>query len=115
MEIWDREELYSAVWEKPLTSLAAKYGVSAVAIGKTCRKLQVPLPGRGYWAKKTHGHPVTRKALPKISELPRIVRYQRPIVNAVRLQDPNQNSPSKKRTRLRLIASIKRCQQAHLS
>ena len=44
---------------------------------------QVPLPGRGYWAKKAHGHPVTRRALPKISELPHIVRYQRPIVNAV--------------------------------
>jgi hypothetical protein len=87
MEIWDREELYAEVWDKPLTSLVAKYGVSAVAIGKTCRKLQVPLPGRGYWAKKAHGHPVTRKALPKISELPRIVRYQRPpIVNAVPTQ-----------------------------
>jgi hypothetical protein len=84
MEIWDREELYAEVWEKPLTALVAKYGVSAVAIGKTCRKLQVPLPGRGYWAKKAHGHPVTRRALPKISELPRIVRYQRPpVVNAV--------------------------------
>jgi hypothetical protein len=59
MEIWNREELYAEVWEKPLTSLVAKYGVSAVAIGKTCRKLQVPLPGRGYWAKKAHGHPLT--------------------------------------------------------
>lgn len=59
MEIWNREELYAEVWEKPLTSFVAKYGVSAVAIGKTCRKLQVPLPGRGYWAKKAHGHPLT--------------------------------------------------------
>jgi hypothetical protein len=40
MKLWNREELYADVWEKPLTSLVPKYGVSAVAIGKTCRKLQ---------------------------------------------------------------------------
>lgn len=57
-----------------------KYGLSAVAIGKTCRKLQVPLPGRGYWAKKAHGHSVVRKALPELLEVPRIIRYQKPTV-----------------------------------
>src|ERR1700728_3976317 len=82
--LWNRDELYEDVWEQPLTSLVSKYGVSAVAIGKTCRKLQVPLPGRGYWAKKAHGHPVTPKPLPKIAELPRIVRHERPpIANPV--------------------------------
>jgi len=54
----------------------------AVAIGKNCHKLQVPLPGRGYWAKKQHGHPVKRKPLPKVHEIRRIERYQRPIVPA---------------------------------
>src|ERR1700685_961396 len=80
MEIWNREELYAEVWEKPLTALEAKYGVSAVAIGKTCRKLQVPLPGRGYWAKKAHGHTVKCKPLPKLHEVPRIMRHQQPAV-----------------------------------
>lgn len=94
MEIWNREELYAEVWEKPLISLVAKYGVSAVAIGKTCKKLQVPLPGRGYWAKKAHGHPVSRKPLPKIAEVPRIVRYQRPpSVNAVASPPPKPAFP----------------------
>ena len=44
-EVWDREKLYAEVWETPLTSLMVKYGVSALAVGKTCRKLQMPLPG----------------------------------------------------------------------
>ncbi|HXH48548.1 MAG TPA: hypothetical protein VNM47_04170 [Terriglobia bacterium] len=77
-QFWDRDELYKDVWNQPLTSLTAKYGVSAVAIGKVCRKLRVPLPGRGYWAKKAHGHAVKQKPLPALHEVPRIQRYQRP-------------------------------------
>jgi hypothetical protein len=51
METWNRGELYAEVWEQPLVKLAPKYGISAVALGKVCRKLQIPIPGRGYWAK----------------------------------------------------------------
>jgi hypothetical protein len=79
-QFWNRDELYEDVWNQPLIALMPKYGVSAVAIGKTCRKLQVPLPGRGYWAKKAHGHSVVRKALPKLLDVPRIVRYVRPVI-----------------------------------
>ena len=45
LQFWNRDELYEDVWSQPLSALAPKYGVSAVAIGKTSRKLQVPLPG----------------------------------------------------------------------
>lgn len=55
METWNREELYGEVWERPLVRVASRYGISAVALGKVCRKLQVPLPGRGYWTKKEFG------------------------------------------------------------
>jgi hypothetical protein len=58
MEIWNREELYAEVWEQPLLKIAPKYGISAVALGKVCQKLQIPLPGRGYWVKKEFGKPV---------------------------------------------------------
>ena len=44
-EIWNRAELYAEVWEKPLVKVAAQYGISAVALGKVCRKLKIPLPG----------------------------------------------------------------------
>gem|GEM_PF-2756182 len=36
---YDREELYQKIWERPLIKVAEEYGVSAVALGKTCRKL----------------------------------------------------------------------------
>jgi hypothetical protein len=57
MGTWDREELYAEVWEKPLVKVAPKYGISAVALAKVCRKLQIPLPGRGYWTKKECSKP----------------------------------------------------------
>jgi len=47
-ETWNREELYVEIWEKPLVKVAVKYNTSAVALGKVCRKLQIPLPGRGH-------------------------------------------------------------------
>jgi len=90
---WNRDELYEDVWNKPLTALVSKYGVSAVAIGKTCRKLDVPLPGRGYWTKKAHGHPVVRNSLPKLHEVPRIVRHQRPAVASVPSPVPKPEFP----------------------
>jgi hypothetical protein len=47
VETWNREELYAEVWKQPLVKAARKYGISAVMLGKVCRKLQIPLPGRG--------------------------------------------------------------------
>jgi hypothetical protein len=59
-----REELYDQVWREPMTRLAKRYGVSDVALGKTCRKLNVPVPPRGHWAKLQHGKPSPRTPLP---------------------------------------------------
>jgi hypothetical protein len=65
---WDREELYEKVWSRPVTHVAKEYGLSDVGIAKVCRKLSIPLPGRGYWAKKQYGYAVARKPLPKLKE-----------------------------------------------
>jgi len=45
---WNRDELYEKVWAAPVIKVAKEYGVSDVAVAKACRKLKVPLPGRGY-------------------------------------------------------------------
>ena len=58
---WNREELYEKVWNQPATRVAKEFGVSDVAIAKVCRKLIIPLPRQGYWAKKAYGHAVSRK------------------------------------------------------
>ena len=61
-----RELLYEQVWETPMSRLARDYGVSDSALAKTCRRLGVPLPPRGHWAKLQHGKKVLpRPPLPK--------------------------------------------------
>jgi hypothetical protein len=78
METWKREELYGEVWERPLVKVAPKYGISAVALGKVCHKLQIPLPGRGYWTKKEFGKPVERLPLPPGKDVPVVQRLKFP-------------------------------------
>src|ERR1035437_2561218 len=67
---WNREALYSEVWAEPVTAVAKRYGVSGNAIAKVCMKVKVPLPGRGYWAKKAHGYSVRQVALPTMKQVP---------------------------------------------
>lgn len=50
-----REELFALVWERPATEVARELGISDVALGKLCQRLQVPKPPRGYWAKIAAG------------------------------------------------------------
>ncbi len=79
---YDRDELYQKVWERPLTKMAQEYGVSAVTLGKACRKLLVPVPGRGHWAKLVHGHDgVPKPPLPKLDMVPVVYRPARPVQN----------------------------------
>jgi hypothetical protein len=60
-QIYEREKLYEEVWKEPVLVVANRYGVSNVALAKACRKLTVPLPPRGYWARIRAG----RKAPPR--------------------------------------------------
>jgi hypothetical protein len=64
---YDREVLYEQVWAEPVRDLAKRYGVSDVALAKACRRLSVPLPGRGYWAKRRgDGRTPPRPPLPEV-------------------------------------------------
>jgi hypothetical protein len=51
------DELLLAVWTEPVTSVAASFDVSDKAIEKRCKRLGVPKPPRGYWAKIQTGIP----------------------------------------------------------
>ncbi len=46
-----RKELYDQVWAEPMRTLAPKYGMSDVGLAKICKKLSIPRPGLGYWAR----------------------------------------------------------------
>jgi hypothetical protein len=61
-----REALYEETWAEPMSSLAKRYNISDVALAKVCRKLQVPVPPRGYWARIRNGYKVTRPSLPNL-------------------------------------------------
>jgi hypothetical protein len=50
-----RDELFHRVWSTPVRTLAQEYGISDVALAKICKKMDVPVPGLGYWARVAMG------------------------------------------------------------
>lgn len=68
MKTVSREGLYEQVWSKPMTKVAADYGVTGTALKKTCNRHHIPTPERGYWAKLEYGKPVNKEALPPLAE-----------------------------------------------
>lgn len=58
-----REALYEQIWSQPVSKVAKGYGISDVGLAKICRKHDIPLPGRGYWEKKSSGKAVVKKPL----------------------------------------------------
>lgn len=63
-----KKELYELAWSKPMTTLAKEYGFSDGGFAKICRRNQIPIPPRGYWAKKAAGARVSKINLTLINE-----------------------------------------------
>lgn len=63
-----REELYEAVWSEPIHQLSKALGISDVGLAKVCKKLNVPVPGRGYWAKGRASRKLLRVPLPELQD-----------------------------------------------
>lgn len=59
-----RQELYDLVWSEPMIKLAARYGISGNGLAKACRRADIPVPERGYWAKQQAGYEVRKTPLP---------------------------------------------------
>jgi hypothetical protein len=66
-KVYRRRELYEQVWATTIRELANEYGISDVALAKICKKLAIPRPGRGYWARRAAGKPVKVMALPPLA------------------------------------------------
>lgn len=62
----DREALFDRVWSVPVERLAREWGLSGRGLAKACRRLRVPVPSRGYWARVAAGQRVRRPQLPKL-------------------------------------------------
>ena len=63
-----REELYRRVWETPMSKLAKEFGLSDVGLAKTCKRMDVPYPPRGWWARKAAGQKLVPTKLPKATD-----------------------------------------------
>src|SRR5690606_4023382 len=63
-----RQDLYEQVWSLPITKIAKQYGVSDSAIIKICKKMEIPRPGAGHWAKVEHGRVPPRVPLNTLSK-----------------------------------------------
>jgi hypothetical protein len=63
-----RDELYALVWSEPIQKLAKRYGLSDRGLGKLCARYNIPVPPRGWWAKKAAGKRVSRPKLPTLDD-----------------------------------------------
>lgn len=63
---FSRQEMYDLVWSIPIQKLAQRFRLSDRGLAKTCLRHQVPVPGRGYWAKIDAGQPVRRTPLARL-------------------------------------------------
>ncbi len=63
-----RQKLYEVIWSTPATKLSMGFGILDVAIAKRCKKLNVPRPPHGYWAKVEVGHKLRKPPLPPTPE-----------------------------------------------
>lgn len=59
-----REMLYDLVWSMPVIAAAERYGLTGTGLAKICKRLVVPVPPRGYWARVQAGHAVGKAPLP---------------------------------------------------
>jgi hypothetical protein len=59
-----RGALYELVWAEPMQRLARNFSLSDRGLAKICAAANIPVPARGYWARKQVGKPVTKLAMP---------------------------------------------------
>jgi hypothetical protein len=64
-----REELFLLLWDRPTEEVASELGISRVALAKRCKKLLIPKPPPGYWAKIRAGKQSKKPHLKQFSEL----------------------------------------------
>lgn len=60
-----RQGLYDLVWRKAKTLVAKDLGISDVALGKICKKANIPVPPRGYWRMRESDQRRVRIPLPE--------------------------------------------------
>src|SRR5262249_19780989 len=100
-----------------MTTVAARFGISANYLARVCDHLNVPHPNRGYWAKLSVGNAAKRPPLPvarpgevlqwtKGQGVPRASRHSTPLVGeSAKRHDAT--SPSDRTVRHQLAANVR--------
>lgn len=101
-----RERLYELVWAKPMTKVAADFGITGTALKKTCDRHKIPTPDRGYWVKLEHGKPIRKPPLPKLTDT-QLVRIRMAGGAAQRLPEEVKKAGAEVRKRLEVLAAPK--------
>ena len=84
-----RQELYDLVWSEPMIKLGARYGISGNGLAKACRRANIPVPERGYWAKLQAGRKALKAPLPPAkAATPTHVTIRRPAPRAAKPEPP---------------------------
>lgn len=86
-----RKQLYDLVWQKPMMVIAKEYGLSDKGLAKLCERNGIPVPPRGYWAKKAAGHKVSKPPLvmPEAQEAETILllRKATPVIKNIEITE----------------------------
>jgi hypothetical protein len=88
-----REDFYKLIWTEPRTQLAKRLGISDVGLAKRCRKLKIPMPGLGDWAKIQAGHPVRQPPLPPMVDA-RPLCFPGPVPDTVQVAQAQASLPT---------------------
>lgn len=59
----NKKQLYDLVWKRPMMEVAKEYGLSDRGLAKLCERNGIPVPPRGYWAKKKAGQKIVQPPL----------------------------------------------------
>src|SRR5690349_4521678 len=59
-----RQELYEAVWARPITVLTKEWNTNYAQIIEACALMDIPRPGSGHWQIVARGHLVSPEPLP---------------------------------------------------
>lgn len=62
---FSRNELYDLVWSESMLSLSKRFNISDVGLRKICKRMNIPTPPNGYWAKLQFGKRVDVQKLPE--------------------------------------------------
>lgn len=102
--VFKREQLYKEIWSVPILQLAKQYGISDVGLAKICKRMKIPRPPRGYWAKHSFGQSTKiPRLLPALADTPTEVAVDRNAQHLAKINDQRRvQSPTKAVERQRI-------------